>query len=165
MKLKKTKSLISKVILGATFIIALFISQTINASCYVCLNNGQCGELLKSCGDYRMFSCISSCEDCTINTYNPQTDYIVIERNGGASIIVKNQGKILIFGDRFESFLTELVKKYANAKRDDEEVQKRIIDELEAFRKTDDHKVSRELLAHISKDTGLKIRESVKNRK
>jgi hypothetical protein len=147
-----------RVVLSTTFLIVFLLTyQTINASCYVCLNNGQCGELSKSCIDYRFIKAITSCEDCTIATYNPQTDYIVKERNGGASI-VKNNKRILIFGDRFESFLTELGKKYANAKRDDKEVQKRIIAELNVFSKTDDHKVSTELLARISKDTWLKIR-------
>ncbi|MDP2037619.1 MAG: hypothetical protein Q8L04_09575 [Ignavibacteria bacterium] len=158
MKLIKTKSSIYKIVLSATFLIAFFCtSQTINATCFVCLKNGQCGELKKSCGDYRIFSCIVSCEDCSIATYNPQTDHIIKARNGGAWI-VKNNKKILIFGEKFESFLTELGKKYANAKTDDKQVQKRIIAELNAFSKTDDHKVSSELLAHMSKETGLKIR-------
>lgn len=159
MKHNKTQSSMFKVVLSVTFLIVFFCTtQTITASCFVCLHNGECGEISASCMFANLCPCVVSCEDCTIAYFNPKTDYIVQLGNGEAYILKGNK-KIQILGDACESFLRAMQKKYTKEQIADKQIQKRLDAEFAAFSKTDNHKVSSNLIALISKESGLKIRK------
>jgi hypothetical protein len=151
---------IKNYLLSITFLItSLCLPQTIAASCFVCLHNGQCGEINGWCSLVSQFACVVTCEDCTIAYFNPKTDYIAIDTQSGGACIFKGNRKIQILGDKCESFIKAIQEKYANAKKGDIQIQKRIDAELRAFSITDDHKVSSKLLEQMSKETGLKIKK------
>jgi hypothetical protein len=152
---------IKNYLLSITFLItSLCFPQTIAASCFVCLHNGQCGEVSGWCGLVSQFACVVTCEDCTIAYFNPKTDYIAIDTQSGGAWIFKGNRKIQILGDKCESFVKAMQEKYAKAKMGDKQIQKQLDAEFLAFSRTDNHKVSSKLLELMSNETGLKIKSS-----
>ena len=84
--------------------------------------------------------------------------HIEVGDKGNAWIVLeKDKTRLPIGSDASETFNTQLEAKYAKANKEDEKVKQQMESEYLAFSKTDDHVVSAELLAKVSKITGLKI--------
>ncbi len=84
--------------------------------------------------------------------------HIEVSEKGEAWIVLeKDTTRFPISSDAFEAFHKEQEAKYAKANKDDEKIQEEMEREYIAFSKTDDHKVSSELLAKISEIIGFKI--------
>lgn len=84
--------------------------------------------------------------------------HIEVGDKGNAWIVLeKDKTRLPIGSDASEAFHKQQEAKYAKANKEDENVKQQMENEYIAFSKTDNHVVSAELLAKVSKITGLKI--------
>jgi hypothetical protein len=137
--------------------IMLAFTNNTSAACYVCIVGRGCGISNGICAGPHSGT-VFSCEDLSI--FHPNVDYI--QKENGKAWIVQGNKKTPLISDKLASFISRIDIKYAKAAQDDKKLQAQIDAECIAFLKTDDGIIGAKRLALISKETGLKVRESAK---
>ncbi|MDP2037618.1 MAG: hypothetical protein Q8L04_09570 [Ignavibacteria bacterium] len=141
-------------------VIMLAFTNNTSAYCYVCIVGSGCGISDGICAgphSGRVFSC----ED--IPLLKPNVDYI--QKENGKAWIVQGNKKTPLISDKLASFITRINIKYAKAAQDDKNLPAQIDAECIAFLKTDDGIIGARRLALISKETGLKVRDFLENKR
>ncbi len=146
---------------NATLMIALLVlPQTKALACMnVCFSGGECYEMEGDCstvcaGENGFPTCSPAI------AFNPNTGHIFTNAVGAAWIL-DGDIKIAIASDALVDFLKEMKEKYGT-KIKDAKIQAKINAEFAKFKKTDNKIVSKERLAIISKESGLKIQNNEK---